>query len=132
NNNRYGQVWIANERNFTPYETGGHWAHTDYGWTWVSDYEWGWAPFHYGRWDWEPGLGWYWVPGYDWGPAWVAWRDGGDYYGWAPLAPGLNVSVGVSFGSRIPSGRWVFAPRRYITNRDINRYYVPRTRNVTI
>ncbi len=132
NNNRYGQVWIANERNFTPYETGGHWAYTDYGWTWVSDYDWGWAPFHYGRWDYEPNTGWFWVPGYDWGPAWVAWRNGGDYYGWAPLSPGLDISVGVSFGNRIPSGRWVFAPSRYITSPYVNRYYVPRTRNVTI
>ena len=36
--------------NWTPYWDGGHWAYTDDGWTWVSDYEWGWAPFHYGRW----------------------------------------------------------------------------------
>jgi hypothetical protein len=132
NHGRYGQVWIVNQRNFVPYETGGHWAYTDYGWTWVSDYDWGWAPFHYGRWNWEPSLGWYWVPDYDWGPAWVAWRDNGDYYGWAPLAPGLNISVGVSYASRIPSARWVFAPRQYITSPYINRYYVPRTRNVTI
>ena len=132
NNSRYGQVWVANERNFTPYETGGHWAYTDYGWTWVSDYDWGWAPFHYGRWNWEPNVGWYWVPGYNWGPAWVAWRNGGDYYGWAPLAPGLTITIGGSYGNQIPSGRWVFAPHRYITSPDVSRYYVPRTRNVTI
>ena len=26
--------------------------------TWVSDYDWGWAPFHYGRWFVYPGRGW--------------------------------------------------------------------------
>jgi hypothetical protein len=35
--------------------------------------------------------GWVWVPGRDadleWGPAWVSWRTGGDYVGWAPLPP---------------------------------------------
>ncbi len=132
NNSKYGQVWIANDHNFVPYQTGGHWAYTDYGWTWVSDYDWGWAPFHYGRWNYERNTGWYWVPDYDWGPAWVAWRGGGDYYGWAPLSPGLDISVGVSYGNQIPEDRWVFAPHRYITSASINRYYVPRTRNVTI
>ncbi len=132
NRGNYGQVWVPKVRNFRPYETGGHWTYTDYGWTWVSDYNWGWAPFHYGRWNYETSIGWYWVPDYDWGPAWVAWRGGGDYYGWAPLSPGLNISVGVSFGNAIPYDRWVFAPHRYITSRYISRYYVPRTRNVTI
>ncbi len=132
NHGSYGQVWIPRVSNFRPYETGGHWAYTDYGWTWVSDYDWGWAPFHYGRWNYETTTGWYWVPDYDWGPAWVAWRGGGDYYGWAPLSPGLNISVGVSFGNQIPEDRWVFAPHRYITSPYVSRYYVPRTRNVTI
>src|SRR6201985_2125974 len=94
-NSSYGQVWVSNTRDFTPYSTGGHWAYTDYGWTWVSDYDWGWAPFHYGRWAHESSIGWYWVPGYEWAPAWVAWRNSNDYYGWAPLTPGLSISVGV-------------------------------------
>lgn len=132
NHGSYGQVWISNTRGFRPYSTGGHWAYSDYGWTWVSDYDWGWAPFHYGRWAYESSLGWYWVPGYEWAPAWVAWRGGGDYYGWAPLSPGLSLSVGISFGNQIPYDRWVFAPHRYITSRYISRYYVPRSRNVTI
>lgn len=129
NNSTYGQVWISNDRNFVPYSTGGHWAYTDYGWTWVSDYDWGWAPFHYGRWNYNDSYGWYWVPGYEWAPAWVAWRGGGDYYGWAPLSPGLSVNVNFN---TIPVNWWVFAPNRYITSPSISRYYVPRTRNVTI
>ena len=128
----YGEIWVSNVSGFSPYSTGGHWAYTDYGWTWVSTYDWGWAPFHYGRWTFDAGYGgWFWVPGYEWAPAWVAWRGGGDYYGWAPLSPGLNISIGVSYNS-IPSERWVFAPHRYITSPYINRYYVPRSRNVTI
>jgi len=128
----YGQIWVSNVNGFSPYSTGGHWAYTDYGWTWVSNYDWGWAPFHYGRWAYDPMYGgWYWVPGYEWAPAWVAWRGGGDYYGWAPLSPGLNISFGVSYNS-IPNDRWVFAPHRYITSPYISRYYVPRSRNVTI
>ncbi len=129
NNSTYGQVWISNDRNFVPYSTGGHWAYTDYGWTWVSDYDWGWAPFHYGRWNYNTNYGWYWVPGYEWAPAWVAWRGGGDYYGWAPLSPGLNVTVNFN---TIPANWWVFAPHRYITSPAISRYYIPRQRNVTI
>jgi len=129
NHPRYGQVWRYNQRGFTPYSTGGHWVYTDYGWTWVSDYSWGWATFHYGRWAYEPAYGWYWVPGYEWAPAWVTWRTGGDYYGWAPLGPGLSVTVGYA---SIPSDRWVFVPRNRIADPHPYRYYQPRTKNVTI
>lgn len=70
---------------WSPYYNQGHWVYTDWGWCWVSDYSWGWAPFHYGRWFRHPRYGWLWWPDYEWGPAWVAWRYGGDYWGWAPL-----------------------------------------------
>jgi len=43
---------------------------TDDGMTWVSDYNWGWAPFHYGRWDYNDSYGWFWIPDNEWGPAW--------------------------------------------------------------
>lgn len=132
NNSTYGKVWISNTKDFTPYSTGGHWAYTDYGWTWVSDYDWGWAPFHYGRWAYHSTYGWYWIPDYKWAPAWVAWRNNDDYYGWAPLSPGLSISVSVGAYDAIPSGRWVFAPHQYITSPYVSRYYVPRTQNVTI
>ena len=36
-------------RDFVPYTTAGHWVYDD-DYVWVSDYDWGWAPFHYGRW----------------------------------------------------------------------------------
>ena len=80
------------DEDFQPYSTNGHWVWTDdYEWMWVSDYDWGWAPFHYGRWDNDPYYGWYWVPGYEWSPAWVAWRDGGDYYRTASAIQALEV-----------------------------------------
>jgi len=72
---------------WAPYCRHGHWVDSDWGWCWVSDYSWGWAPFHYGRWFRHRRHGWCWVPDYEWGPAWVAWRRGNDYCGWAPLPP---------------------------------------------
>jgi len=133
NHPTYGQVWVASETNFVPYRTNGHWVYTDDGWTWVSDYSWGWAPFHYGRWDYDASYGGYfWVPGYDWGPAWVSWRSDNENYGWAPLRPGINVGIGISFGSDIPAERWTFVPNRYIASPRVNNYYINNSRNVTI
>ena len=68
----------------------GYWAYTDAGWTWVSYEDFGWATYHYGRWADLADYGWVWVPGYEWAPAWVSWRTGGDYVGWAPLPPADN------------------------------------------
>jgi hypothetical protein len=105
----YGRVWQPEGSlvgaEFTPYYTGGHWALTEFGWTWVSDWNWGWAPFHYGRWIVVSGYGWCWVPGTIWGPAWVAWRAGDGYVGWAALPP-RGVSVTVTYGARSP---WRFS-----------------------
>jgi hypothetical protein len=77
----------AGNPGWAPYMTNGHWVYTDLGWTWVSDYPWGWAPFHYGRWIRHSVYGWVWWPDVTWGPAWVRWRTGDDYCGWAPLPP---------------------------------------------
>ncbi|MEN9798248.1 MAG: hypothetical protein RL653_1944 [Pseudomonadota bacterium] len=72
---------------FVPYVTGGRWVSTGYGWMFVTGWSWGWAPFHYGRWFFDPVWGWLWLPGNAWAPAWVEWRYGGGYVGWAPLGP---------------------------------------------
>ena len=86
----YGFCWqpsvAVSNRSWRPY-TDGYWAYTDVGWTWVSYEDFGWATYHYGRWVRLRGRGWIWVPGREWGPAWVSWRTGGDYVGWAPLPP---------------------------------------------
>ena len=126
----YGYVWVPAEQGFRPYYNNGHWIYTTYGWTWVSNYNWGWAPFHYGRWLYDDAYGWMWVPGYQWAPAWVSWRGGGDYYGWAPLGPGMNINVNI--GSEIPYSYWAFVPNRYINSPRINNYYINREKNVTI
>ena len=132
-NSQYGQVWIPNVgRGFRPYQTQGHWIMTEYGNTWVSDYAWGWAPFHYGRWYLDDYYGWMWVPGSEWGPAWVAWRSGGGYYGWAPLSPGLNVNISINIGRRLPRSYWTFVPQRYITSAHVYNYCVPRGRVVNV
>lgn len=130
-----GYVWVPDTGpDFRPYSTNGHWVWTEnYEWMWVSDYDWGWAPFHYGRWDNDPYYGWYWVPGYEWSPAWVAWRDGGDYYGWAPIRPGINISINFNIGGYAPPNDfWCFTPRRYITSRNLHHHYIDRRQNITI
>ena len=82
---------------WAPYCNRGHWVYTDWGWCWASDYSWGWAPFHYGRWLRHRQYGWCWVPDTQWGPAWVSWRRGDDYCGWAPLPPGSQYVDGQGF-----------------------------------
>ena len=85
----YGYVWqpsSASSSSWRPYSDG-YWSYTDQGWVWVSYEDFGWATYHYGRWAHLNDRGWCWVPGTDWGGAWVSWRTGGDYVGWAPLPP---------------------------------------------
>ncbi len=65
----------------------GKWEYTAQGWMWVSDYTWGWAPYHYGRWMQFKEYGWVWMPGYVWSPSWVMWRVSGTHVGWSPLSP---------------------------------------------
>jgi len=127
---RYGYVWLpAVQENFHPYGSDGHWVMTDYGNTWVSDYDWGWAPFHYGRWFYTTNYqSWAWIPDYNWGPAWVDWRTGGGYYGWAPMGPGFSINFRVN----IPASYWLFVPQRRFAYANVYNYYVPRARRVSI
>jgi len=92
----YGNVWIptAVAVGWAPYSFG-HWSFiSPWGWTWVDDAAWGYAPFHYGRWArWHDR--WCWVPGPRhvravYSPAMVAWvggAAGGAGVGWFPLGP---------------------------------------------
>lgn len=130
---RYGDVWSPNvEGEFTPYLTNGYWTVSQYGNTWVSNYDWGWATFHYGRWFFDDMYGWVWIPDNTWAPAWVVWRNGGGYYGWAPMSPGLNFSVSLNIYSGIPSFYWNFVPQQYVWRPYAYRYCAPRHRNVYI
>ncbi|TDQ09680.1 DUF6600 domain-containing protein [Pedobacter metabolipauper] len=121
---QYGYVWRPDveQSDFRPYYSNGRWAMTEYGNTWVSNYDWGWAPFHYGRWVYNRYNQWVWIPDTVWGPAWVSWRSGGGYYGWAPMGPGMNINVNIN----IPNLWWVFVPHRNIYYNNFPRYYSRR------
>jgi hypothetical protein len=99
----YGAVWVPEQvaADWAPYRYG-HWAWVPpWGWTWVDDAPWGFAPFHYGRWARRP-WGWFWVPGTIvarpvYAPALVAFVGGDDWFvslsirgggvAWFPLGP---------------------------------------------
>ncbi len=123
----YNYVWVPNEGpNFMPYSTGGHWIYTDAGWTWASDYSWGWAPFHYGRWQYTGAYGWYWIPGSNWGPAWVTWSSCNGNYGWAPLAYGDYGNVDFHNAYYSNPNVWQYVPQQYMGNANLENYYAPR------
>ncbi|HKQ19972.1 MAG TPA: DUF6600 domain-containing protein [Candidatus Eisenbacteria bacterium] len=135
----YGQVWCPLDvsAGWRPY-TVGSWAYTDYGWMWIADDPWGNVPYHYGRWTFDSYYGWVWVPGDVWGPAWVSWRYGDGWAGWAPLPPDVDWRVGIGFSlnayaldSRIDAYRWCFVPASQLTSRSIATRVVPPSRNVT-
>ena len=149
----YGYCWqpdvTVSDPDWRPY-TDGYWAYTDVGWTWISYEDFGWATYHYGRWMRVADYGWLWVPGsdLDWGPAWVSWRVGDDYIGWAPLPPrgpgiayeGGPISGHVDIEFDIGPAYYNFVDVRYIgepvlRNRIIdvhkNVTYIDRTVNVT-
>lgn len=126
----YGYVWSPSVTNFRPYYDNGYWMNTNVGWGWKSNYNWGWAPFHYGRWFYETGYGWLWLPGYEWAPAWVSWRNNNDYYGWAPLAPGMR--LGFSVGFDIPYEYWAFVGHGFLNDRDFRSHCADVHQNVNI
>ena len=120
----YGRVWQPNtySQGWNPYYDG-HWVYTDLGYTWVSDYDWGPIPYHYGTWVWDPACGWVWVPGYVWAPAWVVFRSGPDYIGWTPVTP--QFSIGVTIGSGYyDQAHFVFVPA--------HAFFEPRIRRVVV
>ena len=113
----YGHVWFPNRvaADWAPYHAG-HWDWiAPWGYTWVDDSPWGYAPFHYGRWV-TIGGRWGWVAG----P--VAVR--------AVYAPALVVfigggGVGVGFGGNV--GWFPLGPREvYVPSYRVSRAYVNR------
>lgn len=129
---RFGEVWVPRgvPPDWRPYQYG-HWVYTDeWGWYWVSDdieADWGWVVYHYGRWAFEPGFGWFWVPGDEWAPAWVDWRYGEEYVGWAPLPPEELIET-----YEVEPMYWVFVPSRFIAAPRLRTYYVPPYRRSVI
>ena len=64
NTTEYGAAWFPHElpADWAPYRNG-HWNWiAPWGWTWIDDQPWGFAPFHYGRWAFVGGH-WAWAPG---------------------------------------------------------------------
>jgi hypothetical protein len=140
----YGYGWqpdvAVSDPNWRPYADG-YWAYTDYGWTWISYEDFGWATYHYGRWANLTDYGWIWFPGSDleWGPAWVSWRTGGDYIGWAPLPPrgpgivyegqpiGANVDIAFDIGPEY----YNFCDVRFIGEPVLRDRIFPAVQNVT-
>jgi hypothetical protein len=132
----YGAVWVpaAVGPGWAPYHDG-HWLWVEpWGWTWVDDAPWGFAPFHYGRWVYAGGY-WGWAPG----PVVVAVRP---VYAPALVAfvGGAHFGVGVSVGGGVGVG-WFplgwnepYVPayavsRNYFTNVNVTNIHVT---NVTV
>ena len=127
----YGTVWVPSAvvvgADFAPYQTSGHWEMTAEGdWLWVSDYQWGHIPFHYGRWVWIAGRGWSWIPGRVYAPAWVTWRTSEyGYIGWAPMPPGYYWSSGVAVSIwATPPAAYVFCPTTHVFHHHVHTYVV--------
>ena len=108
----YGLCWYPAyvDDSWRPY-TNGSWLWTDSGWYWTSDEPWAWATYHYGRWVYDSSYGWLWTPGTQWAPAWVSWREGGDYIGWAPLPPGCDFGPQ---GATIYADQVIYAPNTFV------------------
>jgi hypothetical protein len=140
----YGYGWqpdvAVSDPNWRPYADG-YWAYTDYGWTWISYEDFGWATYHYGRWANLADYGWVWFPGsdLDWGPAWVSWRTGGDYIGWAPLPPrgpgvvyeGQPIGARVDIEYDIGPQYYNFCDVRFIGEPVLRDRIFPPTQNIT-
>jgi hypothetical protein len=122
----YGPVWtpVGVEVGWSPYRNG-HWGWIGpWGWTWVEEEPWGFAPFHYGRWAFAGGV-WCWVPGPVvvrpvYMPALVAFVGGGGF------SFGAGISAGVAWFPLAP--REVFIPWYHTSSRYVNKVNITNTR----
>ena len=129
----YGPLWAPRHvpSGWVPYRDGRWTWVSPWGWTWVDNAPWGYAPFHYGRWV-IVNQRWCWAPGRNigrpvWAPALVGWIGGSNWQlsfgsrtqapaqGWYPLGPRH---------SYVPSYR---APEGHL--RYINRWAQPDHRD---
>jgi uncharacterized protein DUF6600/FecR-like protein len=126
----YGPAWSPSQVDpgWRPY-VDGYWSYGPGGYFWVSNEPWGWAPYHYGRWQFVSSYGWCWFPGSVFAGAWVSWSWGPLYVGWAPLDFwGRPCFYGaLSFGFYDPHC-WTFVSYQHIVARDFRRFAVPVSR----
>jgi hypothetical protein len=130
-NAEYGALWI-------PYSVGvgwapyshGHWAWVrPWGWTWVDDAPWGFAPFHYGRWVHVRNT-WCWTPGARvvrpvYAPALVAWIGG------PRVSVSVNIGGGPSVGWFPLAPREVYVPSYRVSPRYVQNINITHVTNVT-
>jgi hypothetical protein len=94
----YGMSWTPRDvpPEWAPYRFGRWILKAPWGWTWVDESPWGFAPFHYGRWV-RLRETWHWLPGPRqippvYAPAVVRWLEDPqhpDAVGWVPLGPNI-------------------------------------------
>ncbi len=130
----YGTVWFPTRvgPDWVPYRQG-RWLWVEpWGWTWVDEAPWGFAPFHYGRWAYIGGR-WGWCPGEArarpvYAPALVAFVGGSGF--------SLSVSVGggpavgwFPLGYREPYIPWYSASPAYV--QQVNVAHVTNVTHIT-
>ncbi len=122
----YGATWFPNRVNpgWAPYRDG-HWAWQEpYGWTWVDNAPWGYAPSHYGRWV-NVNNRWGWLPGPRrerpvYAPALVAFVGGSNF------GASISVSGGRGRGGS-PIGWFPLGYREaYVPSYSVSRQYFDR------
>jgi hypothetical protein len=64
----YGYMWrpASVGLGWDPFADGYWVSYPGFGYTFVSGYPWGWAPYRYGSWQFVNGYGWCWAPGSNW------------------------------------------------------------------
>ena len=125
-NGDYGAVWYPTNvaYDWQPYRNG-HWTWVaPWGWTWIEAEPWGFAPFHYGRWN-RFGDRWGWIPGPPvvrpvYSPALVAFVGGGSF--------SVGVTAWFPLGPREVYQPWYQTSPRYINRVNVSNIY---NRNVT-
>src|SRR6266852_1934138 len=132
----YGTVWYPRSvaADWAPYRYG-HWVWVSpWGWTWVDDASWGFAPFHYGRWVVARGR-WCWVPSPP-RPAYVTREYVRPVYAPALVAwvGGPRFGVGVAIGGAAAGVAWfplgprdVYTPSYHVSERYVERVNVSNT-----
>ena len=124
----YGPVWYPTtyvQADWVPYRYG-RWAFVQpWGYTWVDDAPWGFAPFHYGRWV-QVGSRWGWCPGaYVARPVYAPALVG--FYGGSGFSASFSVGRGPAVGW-YPLAPW----ERYSPHYTQNVTYIRQVNNITI